>query len=263
MRTTTCSMPSAAATRQRVTNASAGSRLQPGAQGLLDLLVGATEVGAVPGEDRELVGHGAAAVGDVEQVAGVGVTGHQPQGLALLGAADQHRRVRAPDGRRAADWPPQPVVPTFERGVVAGPHPGRDLQRLLEPLEPLGHRRQRQAHGVGLLAVVAGAEPEPGPPTREHVQGGDRLDQQGRGPEGDPGDHGAEPDPLGLGGQEPQGGVGLQHLGVAGCGGRVGLEQMVGHPDGVDPGLLGGAGQPRQRRAEPARAARPGSSWSG
>jgi hypothetical protein len=44
------------------------------------------------------VGHGASLVGDVEQVAGVGVLGHQTQGPALPRAADQHRRVGAMQG---------------------------------------------------------------------------------------------------------------------------------------------------------------------
>jgi hypothetical protein len=144
-----------------------------------------------------------------------------------------------------------------ERCLVAGPHPGGDLEGFLQPLEPLGNRRQRQAHGLRLLAVVAGPQPQPGPSARQHVQGGDRLDQQGRWPEGHPGDHGAEPHPPGLGGQEPQGGVGLQHLGVAGRRGRVGLEQVVSHPYGVHPGLVGLAGDPGQPRSKPAGAVRP------
>ena len=77
--------------------------LQPGAEGLLDLLVGAAEVGAVPGQDRELVGDGAAAVGDVEQVAGVGIPGDQPQGLALAGASDQDRWPGTLGGRRRGE----------------------------------------------------------------------------------------------------------------------------------------------------------------
>jgi hypothetical protein len=86
--------------------------------------------------------------------------------------------VRVADRCGAAQGMLEPVVPALERGIVAGPHPGRDLQRLLEPIESLGHRRQRQAQGLRLLA--AGADPEPRPATGEHVEGGDGLDQQRR-----------------------------------------------------------------------------------
>jgi hypothetical protein len=212
----------------------------------------------VPGQDLELVLDGAAAVGDVEQVAGVGVPGDQAQGSPLAGSADQDGRPRTLDGERAAVRPAQPVVRPLEPGVVAGPHPGGDLQRLLQPLEPLGDRGHVQAHGRRLLGLVARAQPEPGPSTGEHVEGGDRLDQQGRRPEGHPGDHGAEPDTLGLSGQEPQRGVGLQHLGLAGRGRRVGLEQVVDDPDGVDPGLVGVPDQAGELGSEPSRATGPG-----
>ncbi len=157
----------------------------------------------------------------------------------------------------AVDRMPQPVVPALERRLVPGPHPDRDLQRLLQPLESFGHRRQRQAQGLRLLVVVPGADPQPGTPTAEHVKGGDSLHQQRRRPQGRSGHHGPQPDPFSPRGEEPERGVRLEHLGVLRRGGRVRLNQVVRDPHGVHARLVGGAGQPHQLSTEPAWAARP------
>jgi hypothetical protein len=71
-----------------------------------------------------------------EQVAGIGVAGHEPQGL-LLAAADHDRRVRSADRRRHVQRLGQLVVPAVEPSVVVAPHLQADLQRFLEPFETL------------------------------------------------------------------------------------------------------------------------------
>jgi hypothetical protein len=53
---------------------------EPGAQYFFDLVGRPAQLGAVSGEHVEFVTHGAAGVGDIEQVVGVGVAGNQAQG---------------------------------------------------------------------------------------------------------------------------------------------------------------------------------------
>ena len=89
---------------------------------------------AVPVEHLDLVGH----LGrlDAEQVAGVGVLGHQAQRLALAAAADQDPgRPSLSGGGRTASRPAGSACP--RRAVVLAPHLAADLQRFLQPLEAL------------------------------------------------------------------------------------------------------------------------------
>jgi hypothetical protein len=98
--------------------------------------------------------------------------------------------------------------------------------------------------------------PSQGPTTGEHVEGGDRLDEQAGRAEGDGGDHGTEPDATGAGPQETEGGVGLEHrLGQRAR--RVGLQQVVGHPQRVDAELVRRACHVAQPRRDLGRTARP------
>src|ERR1700731_2659317 len=64
---------------------------------------------AVPGEHRQLVVEQGQVAGG-EEVAGVAVLGHHPEGPALAAAADEDRRVRALDRRRRAERALQLVV---------------------------------------------------------------------------------------------------------------------------------------------------------
>ena len=72
-------------------------------RGPQDRLADARAVGAlvraVAGEHIELGPHGVSVVRPGEEVAGVGVLGHEPQRLLLAGTADHDRRVRAVSGR--------------------------------------------------------------------------------------------------------------------------------------------------------------------
>jgi hypothetical protein len=125
--------------------------------------------------------------------------------------------------------------------LVTGPHGQRDAQRLVEPLEPLGGRRQGQAQGGGLVLLVPGPDAEPGAAAGEHVECGHRLDQQRRLAEGDRADHGAQAYPLAGGGEVTEGGARLEHRPIGGSVG-VGLDEVVGDPQGVRPGLVGRLG---------------------
>ena len=63
-----------------------------------------------------------------------------------------------------------PVVLALEGGPLAPEHGPADLQGLLEPLEPLLHRREVDPE-PGVLHVEPGrADPEEGPTARDHVE---------------------------------------------------------------------------------------------
>ena len=144
-----------------------------------------------------------------------------------------------------------------ERPGVAVPHVGGELQQLLEAAEAFRSRFERQADHGGLVGVVAGADAEPGSAAGEHVEGGDGLDQQRGRADRRPGDHRAEPHRIGGGGEEPEGGVGLEHRFVD-AGGGVHLQEVVGDPEGVHPGLVDRSGQVHQVRGDVGRPAGPG-----
>jgi hypothetical protein len=66
--------------------------------------------------------------------------------------------------------------------------------------------------------------------------------QQGGGAVGGGGHHGAQPQPGGGGGEESESRVGLQHrVGVVGE--RVGLNEVIAHPHGVDACGVDGCGE--------------------
>src|SRR6185312_9330911 len=75
--------------------------------GLGDVVVVAALGVAVGAQDVEL----AADLGAGEQVAGLGVAGHQPQRLALTRPANEDRRVRGGQRLRRVERPLQLVVP--------------------------------------------------------------------------------------------------------------------------------------------------------
>ena len=68
-------------------------------------------------------------------------------------------------GRRLADRLGQLVVLALERAVVVAPHLEADLQRLLEPFEALGGRRERDAEAPCSRSYQAAPMPSsPRPP---------------------------------------------------------------------------------------------------
>ncbi len=195
------------------------------------------------GEHVELVANGGAAVGDVEEVAGVRVAGHERKGAVFSHPADEDSGPVDRGG--LVDRRLEAVVAAAERSGVAVPHVGGELEELFEAAEALGRGFERQAEIGGLVGLVAGAHTEPRPTAREHVEGGHDLDQECGRAHGRPGDHGAELHGRGRGGEEAEGGVGLEHRFVD-AGGGVHLQEVVGDPQGVETGLVDGAGQLRQ-----------------
>jgi hypothetical protein len=143
------------------------------------------------------------------------------------------------------------------RRLVPAPHLQADLQRLLQPLEPLRDRRERDAQPAGLLVVPGRPDAEPGPAAGEHVEGGHDLRQD----PGMPVHHAShQGDQLGAGRacrQVPERGVGLQHLAL-GRPDRADLEEVVHHRDEVESRVVRGAGDSGQVRPEPGWSARRG-----
>jgi hypothetical protein len=87
-----------------------------------------------------------------------------------------------------------------------------DLDRLLQPLEALGDRREAEPEPLGLLHVPGRADAEARPALREHVKGRDLLGQQGGLAVDDAGDERVQPHPFGVRGKEGERRVRLEHL---------------------------------------------------
>ena len=177
--------------------------------GLLDAVVVAALGRAVLAQHVELMGD----VGEcgAEDVARVGVPRHQPQRLLLAAAADHDRRPGSAQRRRHAQRLGELVVPPLVRPVVVAPHLLADLQRLLQPLEPLADRHHRHAQAALLPLVPGRADAQPGPAAGQHVQRGDDLRQQPGMPVHHAGDEHPERHPLGLRGDVAERRVRLQH----------------------------------------------------
>lgn len=130
----------------------------------------------------------------------------------------------------------------MERATIAGPHVAGELQQLLEAHEPLGGGLERQPGHRGLVGLVAGPDAEPRPPTGEHVERGDHLDDQGWRPDQRPHDHGAEANRTGRRGQKPEGRVHLEHRFVDRRV-RIHLQEVIGDPHRIQPGAVDSVGE--------------------
>jgi hypothetical protein len=128
--------------------------------------------------------------------------------------------------------------------VGGAPQPGDDRELLLEPLEPLPQRRERQGVGPVLGLVPAGAEAEVHPAAAHLVHLGDGDGQRARRPERGRRDQRAEPDPAGLAGQAGQRDPGVGRAGQAADAAH--LEVVVGPEERVKAQVLGRLGHPQQ-----------------
>src|SRR5438876_3357207 len=221
----------------------------PDLYGLLYRGIVATLRGAVPAQHVELVRR----LGGIEEVARVGVAGHQQQRLALTLPADEDRRVRAAQRLGRVQRAGQVVVLALERAVVIAPHLLADAQRLLQPFVALGQRGEEQAQPAGLILVPGRPDAQHRAPAGQHVQRRDRLRQQPGLAVDDRGHDREQLDAAGDGGQETQRGIGLQHL-VLGRPERPDLPDVVHHTDAVYsrlPGTPGYLTQPRAQRGRP------------
>ena len=140
-------------------------------------------------------------------------------------------------------------MPGLEGALVTGPHLLRDLQGLLEPLEPLAGRRERHAKAAVLPLVPGRADAQPGAPARQHVERRHRLDEDPRMAVGHAGDQGSQGDPFRDAGRERERGVALQHL-VLGRADHADLEEVVHHPETGEADLVSVARDPGKRRPD-------------
>jgi len=141
------------------------------------------------------------------------------------------------------------VVLAREGALVPAPHLLADQDGFLEALEPLGHRREEQAEAGRLVGVPGRADAEDRAPARQHVERGHRLREQAGLPVDDRGDHRQQLDPVGLGGQPAERGVGLEHL-VLGRPDVADLPDVVHDADPVDAGAFGCLGDVSELEAE-------------
>ena len=91
-----------------------------------------------------------------------------------------------------------PVVPTLERHVVLGEQAAQGLHALLEPVHPLGGRRERDAELAMLRLVPRGADRALDAPVRQVVDGDDLRGEHRRMAVRHAGDERAEPHARGL-----------------------------------------------------------------
>ena len=133
-----CDAPSSAsscARRSRTSTPPRSSRSDTAQHGDLDLVRVAPDIVAVAAQDVDLVGEVEIEWRrEIEQVAGIGVLGHQAQGAPLPATADQDRR---PVRTRAVQGTLEMEMLAGERRLVVVPHVVRELQGLLEKGEPL------------------------------------------------------------------------------------------------------------------------------
>src|SRR5712692_6798655 len=129
-----------------------------------------------------------------EEVAHVGVLGHQLQGPPLAAAADHDRWATGLNGAGEIERFMDPVVAAFEARRFLGEHGPANLERLFQPVEPFADGRKLIPVASMLLLVPGGADPEDGATGRHHVEGRDHLGQEGWVAIGHSGHQGAQPD---------------------------------------------------------------------
>src|ERR671914_1291045 len=206
---------------------------------------------AVLVEHGELVPH---TVGVAAQVAGVGMPGYQPQG-PLLPRPAHHDRDPLLQRPRIADGLAHRERPALEARRAGPPQERQQLERVLEPVEALGERREVPAIQLVLALEPGRAEPTQRPAAGEHVEGGQDLPEVGDVAVADPGHERAQPDALRHAGQVGERGVALEH--VLPLPPDLGdLQEVVHHPQAPEAGLLRRAGNLRERLGRRGRVAR-------
>ena len=143
------------------------------------------------------------------------------------------------------------------RAAPLGPHLVGEAKGVLQPLEPILQRGEVEAEALRLEDVPRRPDPEPRASARQDVEGGRGLDPQPRCPVVDPADHQAESRAFGVGRDEAERRLPLEHrrLGRAEA---SDLEEVVHDPDRVEAGVVRGARHARERGADGLRAAGPG-----
>src|SRR5438132_539940 len=99
----------------------------------------------------------------------VGVLGHDAQGDALAAAADHQLGMGRLHGLGIERSIRELVVAPLEVAAALGPQGLHHLARLVQTLQPLAHRPERDAVGLVLVLLPARAEPQEEPAARDDV----------------------------------------------------------------------------------------------
>src|SRR5579864_2600566 len=205
-------------------------------RGLFDVVEISPQGSTVLAEHLELVRD----LGGGEEVAGIGVLGHQPKRFLFAHAADEDGRVRSAQRLGYVEGPLELIVLPgvgLLAAVLALPHGQADLQCFLEPLEPFRDWREGNAQPSTLQFVPGGTDPEPGPAAGEDVQGGHRLGEDARIAVDGAGHHGTQLHPLRHRRHEGQRAVALEHL-VFRRTEAANLPEVIHDPERIEPGLV-------------------------
>src|SRR5918998_4874500 len=232
-----------------------------GAQGRpLYLLVVSTHILTMAFQDLQLVpDRPRPPVG--EEVAGVGVLRNQSQSLLLPHAADHDGGTRMAQCRRVVHRLLEMIMLAPIRLGFSRPHLVGDLQGFFQPLEALGGRGERHTQASGLPLVPSRADAEVGAPAREHVEGGDGLQQNARITVVHAGNQGAELNLLGDARQVVEDVIALEH-GFLGFAHPPDLEEVIHHPDACEAGLVGGLSDFCQLRSDRTWGVGPSEAWN-
>src|SRR5436190_377962 len=142
--------------------------------------------------------------GEEGYVPAVGMARHQPEETLLPLPAD-------PQAQPGLHWPRlaervlEAELPARERDALAVEEGAQGLRRLLQQVEPLLDRRERDAEGTRLDLVPSRADAELAAPAAQVVDGDRRLREQTDRPVADAEDETTDPHPLGLRGERGHG----------------------------------------------------------
>ena len=95
-----------------------------------------------------------------EEIARFRVLGDEPERLPLAGSADHDRRVRTRESLWLIQRTLEREALARERALVIPPHTRAELERVLEPIEALRKRRERDTEGLRLVFVPRRADAE-------------------------------------------------------------------------------------------------------
>jgi hypothetical protein len=219
-----------------------------------------TDLVAPAAQDLVLAAHPLDRAPDVPHV---GVAGDRPQRLLLAAATDQDRQPLL-DGRRIVAQVAHRVVLAARGGRTPVEHGADDLDRLVEPVEPLPEPRPEVDPVRGVLGLEPGAtDAEDRPAAAQVVEGGGELGRERRVAERVGADHQPELRAGRRGGEPGEGQVALEDRPVGRADDRVEVvpreDRVVAEPvrggRGVDHRLPRGVLRPDQR-ADPDRVVR-------
>src|SRR5918998_2649515 len=196
-----------------------------------------------------------------EEVAGVGVLRYQSQSLLLTHAADHDGGTRPAHGRWIIHGFLEMVMLVPIRLDLSRPHLVGDLQGFFQPFEALRGGWKRDAQALGLALVPSRADAEVGAPAREHVEGGDGLQQNARITVVHAGNQGAELNLLGDARQVVEGAIALEH-GFLGFADPPDLEEVIHHPDACEAGFVGGLSDFCELRSDRTGGVGPSEAWN-